>query len=153
MTPEGHAAMKNELKHLTTVERPKISLEIGVARDHGDLKENAEYHAAKDKQGLIEARIAELEDKISRADVIDTTNLSGDKVRFGAWVNLEDADSGQKSEYRSVGPDESDLKQGTISVTSPMARALVGKSEGDEVEVRAPGGAKVYEIVQVRWSR
>ncbi len=151
MTPEGHVALKEELRHLTDIERPKISKEIGVAREHGDLRENAEYHAAKDKQGLIEARVAEIEDKLSRAEVIDTTTFSGDVVRFGAIVELEEADSGKAVEYRIVGPEESDIGKGTISVSSPLGRALIGKREGDEVEVRAPGGTRTYEIMAVRW--
>lgn len=151
MTPEGHAALKQELTHLKTVERPKISKEIGVAREHGDLRENAEYHAAKDKQGLVEARIAELEDKIARAEVIDTSRLGGSRVAFGAWVTLAD-DSGAEVTYRIVGADESNLEQGTISVTSPMARAVINREVGDEVKVNAPGGVRIYEVVDIRWS-
>lgn len=152
MTPEGHAAMKAELHHLKSVERHAISKEIGVAREHGDLRENAEYHAAKDKQGLIEARIAELEDKLTRADVIDTKKLSGDRVAFGAWVTLEDTDSGKEMTYRIVGADESDIDKGTISVTSPLARALINREAGDEVTVQAPGGARIYEITDLSWT-
>ena len=150
MTPEGHAALSAELAALKA-ERPKISQEIGVAREHGDLKENAEYHAAKEKQGLCEARIAEIEDKLSRAEVIDPSKLGGDRVKFGAIVELEDMDNGKVVTYRLVGPDESDLKQGKISITSPVARALVGKEVGDEVRVQAPGGVRNYEISDVRW--
>ena len=150
MTPKGHAALSSELAALKA-ERPKISQEIGVARDHGDLKENAEYHAAKEKQGLCEARIAEIEDKLARADVIDPSTLSGDKVKFGAVVELEDMDNGTVVTYRLVGPDESDVKQGRLSITSPVARALVGKEAGDEVQVRAPGGVRTYEVSDVRW--
>lgn len=152
MTPEGHAALLAEVTHLKNVERPKISKEIGVAREHGDLRENAEYHAAKEKQGMIEARIAEIEDKIARADVIDPSTFSGDKVKFGAYVTLEDTDSGKRVRYRIVGPDEADLKKGTISVTSPIARALIGRRVGDEVTVNAPGGERVYEISEVAWT-
>ncbi len=152
MTPESHAALLAEVAHLKSVERPRISKEIGVAREHGDLRENAEYHAAKEKQGMVEARINEIEDRISRADVIDPSTFSGDKVKFGAWVTLEDADSGKKVRYRILGPDEADLKKGTISVTSPIARALIGRKVGDEVTVNAPGGERVYEIVEVAWS-
>ena len=151
MTPEGHAALSEELNHLKSVERPKISKEIGVAREHGDLRENAEYHAAKEKQGMIEARINEIEDKLSRAEVIDPSSFTGEKVRFGAHVTMEDADSGKVVEYRIVGPDEADLEKGTISVTSPVARALIGREPGDEVTVNAPGGKKTYEITKVRW--
>ena len=150
MTPEGHAALTKELAALKA-ERPKISQEIGIARDHGDLKENAEYHAAKDKQGLCEARIAEIEDKLSRAEVIDPSTLSGEKVKFGAIVELGDTDNGKIVTYQLVGPDESDIKQGKLSITSPVARALVGKEVGDEVRVQAPGGVRNYEVCDVRW--
>jgi transcription elongation factor GreA len=152
MTPQGHAALKEELRVLKEIERPKVSIEIGVAREHGDLRENAEYHAAKDKQGLIEARIADLEDKLSRAEVIDPATLGGPKIKFGAFVKLEDVESGKILEYRIVGPEEADLAQGTISVTSPVAKALIGREVGDEVQVRAPGGVRTYEVVEVRWS-
>ena len=150
MTPDGHAALTAELAALKA-ERPKISQEIGIARDHGDLKENAEYHAAKDKQGMCEARINEIEDKLARAEVIDPTTLSGEKVKFGAIVELEDMDNGKMVTYRLVGPDESDIKQGKISITSPVARALVGREVGDEVRVQAPGGVRNYEVSDVRW--
>jgi transcription elongation factor GreA len=150
MTPEGHAALAAELNALKA-ERPKISQEIGIARDHGDLKENAEYHAAKDKQGMCEARIADIEDKLARAEVIDPSTLSGDKVKFGAFVELEDMDNGKIVTYRLVGPDESDLEQGKISITSPVARAIVGKEVGDEVQVQTPGGVRNYEVSDVRW--
>ena len=150
MTPEGHAALAAELSALKA-ERPKISQEIGIARDHGDLKENAEYHAAKDKQGMCEARIADIEDKLARAEVIDPSTLSGDKVKFGAFVELEDMDNGKLVTYRLVGPDESDLEQGKISITSPVARAIVGKEVGDEVQVQTPGGVRNYEVSDVRW--
>jgi len=151
MTPDGHAALAAELSALKA-ERPKISQEIGIARDHGDLKENAEYHAAKEKQGMCEARIADIEDKLARAEVIDPSTLSGDKVKFGALVELEDMDNGKLVTYRLVGPDESDLQKGKISITSPVARALVGKEVGDEVKVQTPGGVRHYEISAVRWS-
>ena len=150
MTPDGHAALTAELNALKA-ERPKISQEIGIARDHGDLKENAEYHAAKDKQGMCEARIAVIEDTLSRADVIDTSKLGGDKVKFGAFVDLEDVDNGKVVTYRLVGPDESDIRQGKISITSPVARAIVGKEVGDEVVVQTPGGVRNYEVSDVRW--
>ncbi len=152
MTPEGYAALKAELERLKA-ERPKISREIGEAREHGDLRENAEYHAAKEKQGLNEARIAELEDKLSRAEVIDPTTLDGDVVRFGAYVTLEDIDSEKELEYRIVGPDEADFSKGTISVTSPVARALIGRSVGDEVRVKVPSGVRTFEIVDVRYRK
>ena len=152
MTPEGHAFLSSELAALKT-ERPKISREIGIAREHGDLKENAEYHAAKEKQGLTEARIAEIEDRLARAEVIDPSTLSGDRVAFGAMVKLEDMDAEKVVTYRLVGPDESDLKQGKISITSPVARALVGKEIGDEVRVQTPGGIRTYEIADLCWDK
>ena len=152
MTPEGHAALHAELVQLKNVERLKISREIGVAREHGDLRENAEYHAAKEKQGMVEARIAEIEDHIARADVIDPKHYVGDTVKFGAYVTLEDTDSGDIKKYRIIGPDEADIKKGTISATSPVARALVGKRVGDEVTVQAPGGERVYELKKLAWS-
>ena len=151
MTPEGHATLTAELAALKA-ERPKISQEIGIARDHGDLKENAEYHAAKDKQGMCEARIAEIEDRLARAEVIDPSTLGGDRVKFGAFVELEDMDNGKVVTYRLVGADESDIKQGKISITSPVARAIVGKEVGDEVQVQTPGGVRNYEVSDVRWS-
>jgi transcription elongation factor GreA len=151
LTPEGHEALVQELKHLTTVERPKISREIGIARDHGDLSENAEYHAAKERQGQIEARIAHLEGVIARADVIDASQLSGDRVKFGARVTLEDVDSGARKEYRIVGAEEADPAKGTISIGSPVARALIRHEVGDEVRVEVPGGARTYEIVAISW--
>jgi transcription elongation factor GreA len=151
MTPEGHAALTEELHHLKSVERPRISKEIGVAREHGDLRENAEYHAAKEKQGMVEARINEIEDKLARAEVIDPSSFTGDKVRFGAFVTVEEVETGKVLDYRIVGPDEAVLEKGTISVTSPVARALIGREPGDEVTVNAPGGKKSYEITKVRW--
>jgi transcription elongation factor GreA len=151
LTPEGHEALLQELKQLTSVERPKISKEIGIARDHGDLSENAEYHAAKEKQGQIEARIAHLEGVIARAEVIDAKLLSGDRVKFGARVSLEDVDSGARKEYRIVGAEEADPAKGTISVASPVARALINHEIGDEVRVQVPGGARTYEIVSIAW--
>jgi len=152
MTPEGHAALLAELNYLKNVERLRISKEIGVAREHGDLRENAEYHAAKERQGLIEARISQLEDKLARAEIIDPSQYSGDIVRFGARVTLEDVETGRVVEYRIVGPDEADLEKGTISVTSPVARALIGREVGDEVTVTVPGGKRRYEITKVRWT-
>lgn len=151
MTAEGYAALDAELKRLKTVERPTVISAIAEARAHGDLSENAEYHAAKERQAFIEGRVAELEDKIARAQIIDVSKLSGKQVKFGATVNLLDEDSGQKAKYKIVGEDESDVKGGKISITSPIARALIGKEEGDVVEVMAPGGAKSYEIVKVKY--
>ncbi len=150
MTPEGFAAMKKQLAELKAL-RVGISREIEVAREHGDLKENAEYHAAKDKQGISEAHIRDMEDKLSRAEVIDPATLGGDRVKFGATVDLEDVESGQAVTYRIVGADESNIDEGTISVTSPVGRALINKEAGDEVRVKAPGGIRVYEVQNVRW--
>lgn len=152
MTPEGHAALQAELKQLKFVERPRISEEIGTAAAHGDLKENAEYHAAREKQSHIEGRILDIEDQLARAEVIDTSNFSGDKVKFGAYVKLYDVDSEREISYRIVGPGEASTDKGTISVTSPVAKALIGRSVGDEVKVHAPGGVKTYEIADVRWA-
>ena len=151
MTAEGYAALDAELKRLKTVERPSVIQAIAEARAHGDLSENAEYHAAKERQAFIETRVAEIEDKIARAQVIDVSKLSGKQVKFGATVNLVDEDTGAKAKYKIVGEDESDVKDGKISITSPIARALIGKEEGDVIEVMAPGGAKSYEIVKVKY--
>jgi transcription elongation factor GreA len=151
MTATGHQAMLEEIKHLKSVERPRIIRLITEARSHGDLSENAEYHAAKDQQGWIEARVAELEDKVSRAEVIDVTKLSGDTVKFGAFVSLLDEDSDEEAVYQIVGEFEADVKKGKISVTSPIARAIIGKRKGDSVEVMTPGGGKSYEIVRIRY--
>lgn len=151
MTSNGHQAMLDEIKHLKSVERPRIIKLITEARQHGDLSENAEYHAAKDQQGWIEARVAELEDKVSRAEVIDVTKLSGDTVKFGAFVTLVDEDSDEESVYQIVGEFEADVKKGKISVTSPIARAIIGKRKGDSVEVMTPGGGKSYEIVKIKY--
>jgi len=151
MTAEGHTAMMDEIKHLKSVERPRIIKAIEEARSHGDLSENAEYHAAKEQQGWTEARVAELEDKISRADVIDISKLSGDTVKFGAKVTLVDEETDDESSYQIVGEFEADVKKGKISVTSPIARAIIGKKMGDSVEVNTPGGGKSYEILKVKW--
>ncbi|MFN0190660.1 MAG: transcription elongation factor GreA [Rhizobiales bacterium] len=151
MTGAGHAAMLSEIKHLKSVERPRIIQLIEEARSHGDLSENAEYHAAKEQQGWIEARVAELEDKISRADIIDVSKLSGDTVKFGAKVTLIDEDTDEKASYQIVGEFEADVKKGKISVSSPIARAIIGKKTGDSVEVSTPGGGKSYEIAKVAW--
>ena len=150
MTPKGQQTLKDELARLKA-EMPKISHEIGVARDHGDIKENAEYHAAKEKQGLTAARIADIEDKLARAEVIDPSELGGEKVKFGASVVLEDLDSEKMVTYQIVGPDEADIEKGTISVTSPVAKALIGREVGDEVKVKVPGGLRTYEVVEIRW--
>ncbi len=151
MTAEGHAALDAELKHLKSVERPAVIAAISEAREHGDLSENAEYHAAKEKQSFIEGRVAELEDKLARAEVIDVTKLKGDKIVFGATVTLTDVDTEKQATYRIVGEDEADISKGKVSITSPIARALIGKTVGDEAEVAAPGGARVYEIEEVEF--
>lgn len=151
MTAEGHAAMSEEIKHLKSVERPRIIKAIEEARSHGDLSENAEYHAAKEQQGWIEARVAELEDKISRADIIDISKLSGDTVKFGAKVTLVDEETDDEASYQIVGEFEADVKKGKISVSSPIARAIIGKRKGDSVEVATPGGGKSYEILKIQW--
>ncbi len=152
MTSAGHVAMMDEVKHLKTVERPRIIKAITAAREHGDLSENAEYHAAKEQQGWTEARVAELEDKLSRAEVIDVTKLTGNTVKFGAVVRLVDEDTDEKSSYQIVGEFEADVKSGKISITSPIARALIGKSIGDSVEVNTPGGGRSYEILKVKYT-
>jgi transcription elongation factor GreA len=155
MTPEGQARLQEELKRLKSVDRPKIIQDIATARDHGDLSENAEYHAAKEKQGFIEGRIKELEDKLGRAEVIDSSKFVGtSRIAFGARVKASVSDAKGKEleseiSYRLVGPDEADLKAGTISCTSPLGRALMGKEPGDEVKVQMPAGLRVYEIIDV----
>ncbi len=149
MTKSGLLRLKEELKRLKNVERPKIVREIADARSHGDLSENAEYHAAKEKQSHVEGRIAQVEHWIASAEVIDVSKHAGDRVVFGATVTLEDTDSGDEVTYRIVGELEADLKQGRISVTSPIARALIGRSEGDTAVVRTPGGQREYDIKSV----
>lgn len=149
MTSEGYKALEEEIRFLKSVERPRIIKAISEARAHGDLSENAEYHAAKEQQGLNESRVAELEDKMSRADIIDVTKLSGDTVMFGAKVKLVDEDNDEESTYQIVGELEADVKKGRISITSPLARALIGKSVGDSVEVVTPGGGKSYEVLKI----
>ncbi len=149
MTPEGHARLREELVHLRSVERPKVIQEIATAREHGDLKENAEYHAARDKQSFIEGRVKDLEAKLALAEVIDPTKLAGDKVAFGATVKLSNSQTDEEVVYRLIGPDEADLAKGSISVTSPMGRQLLGKEVGDEVKMRMPGGERVYEILEI----
>lgn len=149
MTVAGHAALETELKHLKSVERPYIINAISVARDHGDLSENAEYHAAKEKQGFVEGRIQELESKLALAQVIDVTKMSGNTVKFGATVTIVNEDTDEESRYQIVGEDEANVKDGKISITSPIARAMVTKGVGDAFEVMAPGGSKGYEILAV----
>ncbi|MBN8976830.1 MAG: transcription elongation factor GreA [Xanthobacteraceae bacterium] len=151
MTPGGHTALEVELKRRQSEDRPRIIELIAEARSHGDLSENAEYHAAKEEQSHNEGRIAELEDKLARAEVIDVTKLSGDTIKFGATVTLIDEDTEKKAVWQIVGETEADAKKGRISITSPLARALIGKTKGSSVEVMAPGGAKAYEIAKVEW--
>ena len=151
MTAAGYAAVEAIVKQLKTVERPRIIAAIAEARAHGDLSETAEYHAAKDQQGLTEARVADLEGKLSRADIIDVSKLSGKQVKFGATVTLIDMDTKAKVKYQIVGEVEADVKLKKISITSPIARALIGKSVGDSVEVSIPGGGKSYEIKPVKF--
>ena len=149
MTAKGHVALKEELRRRQQEERPRIIQAISEARAHGDLSENAEYHAAKEQQSLNEGRIAEIEDKLSRAEVIDVSKLSGSTVTFGATVKLIDEDTEEEKVYQIVGETEADVKAGRVSITSPIARALIGKAPGDQVEVNTPGGGKSYEIVDV----
>ena len=151
MTAEGYAALEGELKQRQTVDRPRIIEHIAEARSHGDLSENAEYHAAKESQSLNEGRIAELEDKLARAEIIDVSKLSGDTITFGATVTLIDEDTDKKAVWQIVGEPEADAKKGKISIASPLARALVGKKKGASVEVVTPGGAKAYEVMKVEW--
>jgi transcription elongation factor GreA len=152
MTAEGYKALDEELKRLKTVERPAVIAQIAEARSHGDLSENAEYHAAKERQGWIEGRIAEIEDRMARAQVIDVSRLSGTQVKFGATVSLVDEDTDEEARYQIVGEHEADVKQGRVSITSPLARAMIGKEMGDVVEVNTPGGVKAYEITKVEWA-
>jgi transcription elongation factor GreA len=151
MTASGFKALEDELNRLKNEDRHAIIAAIAEARAHGDLSENAEYHAAKEKQSFIEGRVMELEDQIGRADVIDISKLSGTSVKFGATVTLADEDTDEQRKYQIVGDVESDAKRGRISISSPIARALIGKSKGDTVEVTAPGGARSYEIVKVEF--
>ncbi len=151
MTPRGHQRMKDELKKLKEVERPTIVKAIEVARGHGDLSENADYSAAKEKQGFIEGRIKDLEAKLAFANVIDPARLSGEKVVFGATVTVSDVDNGEKQTYTIVGEDEADIKSGLISITAPVARAMIGREVGDTVKVRTPKGQREIEIVGVKF--
>jgi len=151
MTAAGYAMLETELKHRQQVERPRIIQQITEARTHGDLSENAEYHAAKESQSLNEGAIAELEDKLARAEVIDVSKLSGDTIKFGATVTLIDEDTDKKQVWQLVGEPEADAKKGRISITSPLARALIGKTKGVSVEVVTPSGAKAYEVKKVEW--
>jgi len=152
MTASGYKALEDEITHLKLVERPAVIKMITEARSHGDLSENAEYHAAKDRQAFIEGRVMDLEDKLSRAEIIDVSKLSGKTVKFGAIVTLSDEDTDAKVKYQIVGDLEADAKKGKISISSPIARALIGKTAGDTVEVTAPGGARSYEILKVQFA-
>lgn len=151
MTADGYQAMEQELKHLKSVERPAVIKAISEAREHGDLSENAEYHAARERQSFIEGRVQELEDRLSRAEVIDASKLNGDTVKFGATITLADEDTDEESTYQIVGQYEADINKGLLSVGAPLARALIGKSVGDSVEVATPGGSKAYEILKVEY--
>jgi transcription elongation factor GreA len=151
MTASGYKALLEEIDMLKTVERPSIIRMIAEARAHGDLSENAEYHAAKERQAFVEGRVIELEDKIGRAEVIDVSKLSGSTVKFGATVTMADEDTSAKRKFQIVGDHEADAKSGRISISSPIARALIGKGKGDTVEVTAPGGARSYEILKVEF--
>lgn len=152
MTREGLDVLEAELRRLKSEERPAVIKAIAEAREHGDLSENAEYHAARERQSFIEGRIAELEDVTSRAETIDLTGMSGEVIKFGAYVMVADTDTDEETTYRIVGAMEADLEQGKISVTSPLARALIGKTIGDVVEVATPGGGKSYEVCEVTWA-
>jgi transcription elongation factor GreA len=151
ITPKGAQKLKEELTRLKE-ERPKISREIGVAREHGDLSENAEYHAAKERQGMVEARIKDIEDKLARAEIIDPSRLSGDKVSFGATVNLSNVDTDEAVTYQIVGAEEANVNEGLISISAPLARALIGKQVGDEVRVKLPAGERCYEVVDIKFA-
>jgi transcription elongation factor GreA len=152
MTSEGYNRLQEELKRLKTIDRPTIIRAIAEARDHGDISENAEYHAARERQGFIEGRVMELEDKIARAEVIDVSKLSGSIVKFGATVTLADEETEEEQTFQIVGEDEADVSRGRLSVTSPLARALIGKQIGESVEVSTPRGAKSYELVTVEFA-
>ena len=149
ITPDGAAKLREELGQLKSVERPAVIQAIAVAREHGDLSENAEYHAAREKQSFIEGRIKEIENRLALAEVIDPSKLAGDKVAFGATVKLSNSETGEEVTYRILGADESDLAKGSISITSPLARSLIGKEVGDEVKVRMPGGDRTYEVLDI----
>jgi transcription elongation factor GreA len=149
MTADGFQRLEEELRHLKLNERPAVIRQIAEAREHGDLSENAEYHAARERQSFIEGRVAELEDKISRAEVIDVSKLSGKQIKFGATITVVDEDTEEKNSYQIVGPDEADIREKRLSITSPLARAVIGKKVGDTVEVTTPNGSKSYEIVKV----
>ena len=152
MTADGYRRLEEELKHLKTVERPTAIRAIAEAREHGDLSENAEYHAARERQSFIEGRVMEIEDMIARADVIDVSRLSGEQVKFGATVTLADEETDEETTYQIVGVHESDIRSGRLSITAPLARGMIGKTVGDVIEVTTPTGAKSYEIIQVAYN-
>ncbi len=152
MTPEGQARLREELERLKKVELPQVVKDIGVARDHGDLSENAEYHAAKERQGMIVARISSIEQSLSRAEVIDPSKLSGNKVQFGARVKLLNVDTEEENRYQIVGPEEADIKLSRISISSPLARALIAREVGDEIKVVMPAGPRTFEILEITYA-
>lgn len=152
ITTEGHARLQEELKYLVRVERPKVVQDISEARDHGDLSENAEYDAAKDRQGFVEGRIKELNDKIARAQVINPSEIDSEKIVFGAKVTLFDIDTEAEVTYQLVGEDEAEIKEGKISITSPVGRALIGHTVDDEVRINVPSGVRVYEVTNIEYS-
>ncbi len=152
MTPDGHTRLSAELKRLKNVERPAVIRAIAAAREHGDLSENAEYHAARERQGFIEGRVLELEDKLSRAEVIDLNTLSGSKIMFGARVKLVDEETNEENRYQIVGPEEADIQAGLLSIQSPLAQALLAKEAGDSVEVTTPRGTRYFEILEVSYA-
>jgi transcription elongation factor GreA len=151
MTATGFNRLSEELKRLKTIDRPSIIKQIAEARSHGDISENGEYLAARERQSFVEGRVIELEDKIARAEVIDVSKLSGKVVKFGASVTLADEETDEETAYQIVGEDEADIGKGRLSVTSPLARALIGKSIGDSVEVTTPGGSRAYEVIKVKF--
>ncbi len=152
LTSEGYQLLETELRHLKSTERPAVIKAIAEARQHGDLSENAEYHAARERQSFIEGRVAELEDKMARAEVIDVSKLSGDTVKFGATVTVVDEDTDEEATYQIVGELEADVAKGRLAITAPISRALIGKQSGDSVEVRTPKGEKAYEILKVSYA-
>ncbi|MDF2367754.1 transcription elongation factor GreA [Sneathiella sp.] len=151
ITAAGYARLEKELKELKSTARPAVIQAIATAREHGDLSENAEYHAAKEQQSLIEGRIAELADKLGRAEVIDVASISGRQIKFGATILLADEDTDEETSYQIVGEDESNIEEGRLSITAPLARALIGKEQGDSIEVMTPGGSKAYEVIEVNY--
>lgn len=151
MTPEGQARLRDELKKLKEVDLPQVVKDIGTAREHGDLSENAEWHAARERQGMIVARITYIEQSLSRAEVIDPSKIQSSKVQFGAHLVLANADNGEEVRYQIVGPDEADVDHGRISVASPLARAMLGREVGEEVKVKLPAGQRVYEILEISY--